>query len=607
MRLAKDRGIKSSTLRAWNVGWDGKQYTIPVNACGKTYDLRRYQIGGKTLGTTGSNVSLVGQVEPSSDTIWLTEGEWDGMALWEALQHKEQFDTVLSMTGATSFPKHAVSVFAGKDVNVIFDNDSTGEKGCLRVEKMIGDVARKINYVHWPKAFPDKFDLRDLYMEKKHKTISIIRKLFNPRPPGAIENANEVLPELDGEGMDSEEVTRRWRKWMDLPDVECLSVLYGTVFANRLDGDPVWLFLVGPPGCGKSELLMSLSGAPLITAVTSITPKTLVSGAQGFGGQDPSLLPKLDGKVLVIKDFTTILDMPHNQRDEIFGQLRDIYDGETNFAWGTGQLKPYKSLFGILGGVTPVIELHGSANSMLGERFLKCRMPYDNRIKSGDRLLRKTIGNIGKETGMHKELRAISQQVINISVDPHNPPEIPERIVTKLIRLAQWVAAMRGGVHRERYTKVVEFKPTQEVPTRLAKQLARLGMGMAIYHGHMKVTEKEYQMVVSVARGTVPDIVEEIVKQLYLNSREDFVLTKQIAKWCRFPDSTIREKLQDLELLRIITREKTEKGFPKWRLSRTVLRLMREIDLYQKDVMWANAKGGNNGGKKKRKIKKRKA
>ena len=128
---------------------------------------------------------------------------------------------------------------------------------------------------------------------------------------------------------------------------------------------------------------------------------------------------------------------------------------------------------------------------------------------------------------------------------------------------------------------------------------------MAVFHGNEELTDKEYQIIVSVARGTVPDLVEEVVKQLYLRSREDYVNTKEIGGWCRFPYNTVNEKLQDLELLKIVTREKGSKGFPRWRLSKTVLRLMRELELYEKDKIWRDAKGGKNARKKK-KIKKKK-
>ena len=120
-----------------------------------------------------------------------------------------------------------------------------------------------------------------------------------------------------------------------------------------------------------------------------------------------------------------------------------------------------------------MIELHGSANSMLGERFLKYQIPQAKHIKAGDKRIRAALNNIGKETKMRKDLQDIAHEVLNIDIDPHAPPEMPPEIVDKLVRLAQWVAILRGAVRKEKYTNLMSFKPTSEVPTRLAKQLAR--------------------------------------------------------------------------------------------------------------------------------------
>ena len=51
------------------------------------------------------------------------------------------------------------------------------------------------------------------------------------------------------------------RRWVHLEPGEevVLDVVLGAVVANQFSGDPVWLFLVGPPGALKTEILRSLS------------------------------------------------------------------------------------------------------------------------------------------------------------------------------------------------------------------------------------------------------------------------------------------------------------------------------------------------------------
>jgi hypothetical protein len=50
------------------------------------------------------------------------------------------------------------------------------------------------------------------------------------------------------------EVVVAFRRWLHLPDARPLLAVLGTVAANRLEGDSIWLLLVGPPGGGKSEV-----------------------------------------------------------------------------------------------------------------------------------------------------------------------------------------------------------------------------------------------------------------------------------------------------------------------------------------------------------------
>jgi hypothetical protein len=46
-----------------------------------------------------------------------------------------------------------------------------------------------------------------------------------------------------------------FKRWLYLPDAAALLAVLGTVAANRMGGDPLWLLLIGPPGGGKTELL----------------------------------------------------------------------------------------------------------------------------------------------------------------------------------------------------------------------------------------------------------------------------------------------------------------------------------------------------------------
>ena len=147
---------------------------------------------------------------------------------------------------------------------------------------------------------------------------------------------------------------------MVIENDEYIDVIFGTIFANRLNSKPVWLYLVAPPGGGKTEILQSLDGPGReIYSLSQLTPQTLISGQiREKRKSDPSLIPKLDGKVLVIKDFTAILDSKWENVNTITGQLRDAYDGSCKKVFGTGKDDLYESKFGIIAAVTPAIDKH---------------------------------------------------------------------------------------------------------------------------------------------------------------------------------------------------------------------------------------------------------
>jgi hypothetical protein len=505
-----------------------------------------------------------------SGPVWATEGSWDGMALWEALRGSEN---VLAAPSAGSFPKEMLEFLRDRETRWTYDNDEAGASGMRRVSEFVSGVVSRSRYLHWPPGLPDGYDVRDHY--RQHGREALLRFLhehLKDTPPGVAILAAPG-PITDVTPLDHKDVIRRYRKWLHMPNTNILSVMFGTIYANRLGADPIWMFIVGPPGSCKTEILMTLSGAEGIITATSLTPPSLISGQQG---RDPSLIPKLHKKVLIVKDFTTILSMNQFDREEIFGILRDAYDGKTEKQFGNGVHRKYVSRFGIIAAVTPVIEHHSTSHSVLGERFIKFRIRTPGKIDVGGEDITRALQNVTKELQMREELATTATRALarKVTEAPAMPPEVRNR----LRYIAQVVAVMRGVVNRERYTNAINFKPSPEIGTRLAKQFCALAFGVAVYHG-TPVDDETMRVVIHVAKDTAPIRIEEIIQCMYLHAKDKYVTTRQVSYWTRLPTVTVSILLEDLDMLYLIKRNPNARG--EWILGPAVTVLLEKSGMYE--------------------------
>jgi hypothetical protein len=248
-------------------------------------------------------------------------------------------------------------------------------------------------------------------------------------------------------------------------------------------------------------------------------------------------------------------------------------------------VRKYQSKFGIIAGVTPAIEALHSSNVSLGERFLKYRVSTHHKADTSRQIIHKALSNIKHNDDMRNELAGIGSRILNQSALTINSlPEIPVAMLEKITGLATWVAGLRGVVSREKYTGMLMFKPMTEIGTRLAKQFAKLMLGISLYRGESMVSEATLGIIVSVAQHTAPDRVEEIVKQMFIMGCEDYIKTDIISEWCKLPLETTRHILSDLMMLNLMEKSKMRGGG--WKLAPNTIRLMMELNLYADEVDW---------------------
>jgi hypothetical protein len=555
-KLIVDRGnaISFDTFKMVKMGfhkWTGK-YIIPVyNIEDKLINIKLYDFHSmqNAAGCTAAMYGLWLTDFINCKDIFIPEGEWDALTFMEIII-KMPLEGIgfLAVPGAGTFKVDTLPLLQGKNIYLMYDHDDAGRKGRDKAIALLSSVAAKVFTLQWPEGTLDGFDIRDL--RAKNKMHMTVEQAYNTIAENLVEVGEAVQTEdvqFSGAPVSCEDVYKVFQKHLHIPDTALLDVIFGTVLANRLPGDPLWMFIVAPPGATKTEPLLAFTGANCIEILSTLTPHTLISGTNFGAGGDPSLIPKLDKLVLIIKDFTTILTLPEQERDEIFGILRDAYDGECSKPFGNGIFRKYKSKFGIIAAVTPIIELFTEDHAALGERFLRWRNYVPKGLAARRVYIQKAIDNVGKEIEMRAELVEIAHKTIHADYTDLTP-SVPDEIQDRIICLAQLVAILRGTVNREKYTKEVTFKPFIELGTRLSKQLYKLALGVGMFHQCKECGDNEYDIVVSVARCSVPHRLLEALSYVY-SQGETGATTMDVVKDVGLPVSTCQMLMENLCLL----------------------------------------------------------
>ena len=336
-----------------------------------------------------------------------------------------------------------------------------------------------------------------------------------------------------------------------MPDHGAINVALAGVVANYATGDPVWPLLVGPPGCGKSEIVSALIAARGVWPLSSLTPQTLLSGFERKGEPASLLLQIGSFGILAFKDLTTVLTMHRDARNEIVGQLREVADGRTEKSFGNGLRIAWEGKLGLVAGVTPVIDEQHAFLAVMGERFVLYRMPEVTRRQ----LARRSLARRGHEPELREQIRDTVADFLEPFHDC-GPLPLPSSLTEPLVTLTDVVTRARSGVARDGWSRDLLYLPEPEAPTRLAKQLAQLAAA-ALTIG---VAEKEaWRLVRKVGWDSVPAVRCTVLANLAEQDRPVPIAT--IVEATGLPNRTVLRVVEDLVALRLLGRRK-ESG--KW-------------------------------------------
>lgn len=356
-------------------------------------------------------------------------------------------------------------------------------------------------------------------------------------------------------------------------DLDAIDVVVAAAAAIRLDGDPLWVLLVGGPGNAKTETVAALAGTGAYVVSTIASEGALLSGtSRGERADDATggLLRQIgDVGVIVLKDFTSILSLPQSTRPGVLAALRETYDGHWVRSIGAdgGRNLEWTGRLCIIGAVTTAWDQTHATVSSMGDRFVLLRLDsIENRLAAG----RQAIRNTGSETLMRQEL-SDSVAAVLAPLTPGGPDfgtpcgradqdttggargmgdGLSETNREHLLRAANLVTHARTAVNRDRAGNVTEAH-APEMPTRFAKQLTQIVRG-AISIG--MTTDHAMGLAIRCARDSVPPLRLAILRDIAEHGPSR---TADVQRRISKPRNTVDRELQALHLLGILTLEES--------------------------------------------------
>lgn len=623
--IAEARGISKATLKKAKLAYDAfnDKWLVPFQNPNteflynlgnfRTYDMKNYKAFRVFVMPNESDLFPKKVYNPFKFTIKpafsdqhliLLEGEWDTLAMYDMLEkfatdfpgERKKLPRLLGMPGAGSIPDGLSNLIRKyKEIWICYDQDKAGIEGSLSLGTTLAHEGFRVKYYAWDvaKNRADGFDVRDLLVKEK-QTFAYIRKgmelievekdatdLISQLNPGQIDSVEPIEPV---ESLDT--YFELYGRHMKLNEINKQAIIASFVVSvgTMLPGEALWAFLIGSPSSGKTTWIESTGGShEWCEYASKITAKNLVSG---WAGKDPSMLPQMNGKAFMIKDFTTVLGMDPTSQKELFDILRDVYDGSLKITFGNGEVRLFNNLnFSMLAGVTPAI--YKMNDSQLGARFL--RIDYSGHETVNDNVIHAAIKGFGKTNDKKIDLTNATvgymKQIRNNMFDPNKLPELTNGGIELITNLARYVAVLRTKPEHNRSEGLI-YRPRPEDPPRLALQFTKIAFaGHKVWSPTSKVgttlpiSDELEGTLMKVAYDTCYGFGQDIVKSIY---EETEISEGSLQNKLSIPAARVHRVCADLRTVGLVNRVKTifkGRGRPTemYRISPSLLPIMDKM------------------------------
>jgi len=362
---------------------------------------------------------------------------------------------------------------------------------------------------------------------------------------------------------------------------DSLAVVLATVLSTDIEGDPLWLYLVGVPSSGKSVFCEALAGSEICECISMFTgmhsgwrkdedkkkKKRDDEDDNDDDKEDHSLIPIINKKTLVVKDFTTLLRMPPGVQEQVFGELRDLYDGASRVHYRNAVSRKYEDVkFSIVAGVTP--KIRNINRSALGERFLHIELideeeedySHKKHISVAMDNLATRLSRNGEVTGrdarITDQLAAVTIGYLQhkkgqLEAGNYSIPVPNEEQREQLSNLAQFVCLMRSVGE-----KPDTYKHKPELAIRLSLQFMKLSGCLAFALDEETVTEEVLDIVQRVAMDTCNGFALDLTRLMIDKGKQTI---RQLHIRSAIQEQRVRKILDSMRELGIVKRVTTSK------------------------------------------------
>ncbi len=371
------------------------------------------------------------------------------------------------------------------------------------------------------------------------------------------------------------DIREYWIKNYLIKDIDMIDIPLAVAITHMLPGDPVWLFMVAQSSSLKSEIARSFGEIEnkYVHTSSKLTENAILSGSY----DEDSLAERLNGKLWIFKDLTTLLGMRPERLEVVAGTMREMYDGYITL--DSGKLKDSKNIkvhVTLIAGVTPDV-IDGRSKlfkAEVGERVIHKRFKYFDKDDSS-KLLEFLEESEFKSNKKRKEINIkmdILLEEIFKQKEIYDNSDYDIKIKNKdtqkiLMDLAIFLAKMRISVHWSYNQKEIEDIGTQEGPARLYLQLKKLAAALKIVKDRPEIDSIVISSIVKVIMDTMPYkrfvcLLPFIVNWKENNGIENIKILDYTKVVHEISNSTARRRLEELEEMNILTKSNPNASNP---------------------------------------------